>query len=60
MGCEFVDKAKLERISALSRKQRTVGLDEAERAEQAELRAEYLAAVRKSLRAELDNIEVVD
>ena len=55
-----MEKAKLERISALSRKQRTEGLSEAEKAEQAELRAEYLAAVRKSLRAELDNIEVVD
>lgn len=55
-----MDKKKLDRISELSRKQRSVGLDDAEKAEQAELRKDYLAAVRKSLRAELDNIEIVD
>ena len=55
-----MDKAKLDRISALSRKQRSVGLTDDEKLEQAELRKEYLAAVRQSLRAELDNIQVVD
>lgn len=55
-----MDKSKLDRISTLSRKQRSEGLTEAEKSEQAELRKEYLAAIRKSLRAELDNIEIID
>ncbi|MBQ3426603.1 MAG: DUF896 domain-containing protein [Clostridia bacterium] len=55
-----MDKKKLERISELSRKQRSSGLNDTEKAEQAELRKEYLAAIRKSLIAELDNIEIVD
>ncbi len=50
-----MEKEKLERINALARKQREVGLDEAEKAEQAELRAEYIAEFRASMGGILDN-----
>lgn len=45
------------RISELSRKSRSEGLTEAEKAEQKALREEYLADIRKNFRATLDNIE---
>lgn len=48
----------LERINELARKSKTVGLTEAEKEEQKALRAEYIAAVRRNLRAQLDNIDV--
>lgn len=48
----------LERINELARKSKTVGLTEAEKEEQALLRAEYIAAVRRNLRAQLDNIDI--
>ena len=55
-----MEKEKIDRISALSRKSRSEGLTEAEKAEQKSLREEYLASVRKNLKATLDEIEVVD
>ena len=44
-----MEKSKLERIGQLSRKQRSVGLSEEEKKEQAALRQEYLAAIRQDL-----------
>ena len=44
-----MEKEKLERINALARKQREVGLDEAEKAE------EYIAEFRASMGGILDN-----
>lgn len=55
-----MEKEKLDRISYLARKSKTEGLREDEKKEQAALRAEYLAAVRKNFKATLDNIEIVD
>ncbi len=52
-----MEENKLLRISELSKKSSTTGLSEAEKKEQAELRREYLDAVRKNLKATLDNIE---
>ena len=48
------------RINALYRKQKTVGLTESEKEEQHRLRQHYLAAIRRSLKAELERIEFVD
>lgn len=48
------------RINALARKQKSEGLTEAEKAEQQQLRQHYLAAIRRSMKAELDRIEFVD
>ncbi|MCD7917712.1 MAG: DUF896 domain-containing protein [Clostridiales bacterium] len=51
----------IDRINALARKSKTPeGLTAAEKAEQAALRQEYIAAVRASLRGQLDNTYVVD
>ena len=52
---------KIARINELARKSRTAeGLTEAEKAEQAELRREYVEAFKQSLRAQLDNTYIVD
>lgn len=55
-----MDKKKLDRISELSQKQRSVGLTEKEKAEQADLRKEYLFLIKRNFRSVLDNIEIVD
>ena len=48
------------RINELARKKKTVGLTPAELEEQARLRKEYLADVRASLEAQLDNVYFVE
>lgn len=55
-----ITQEKIDRINALAHKSKTEeGLTEAEKAEQAALRQEYVAAVRASLRGQLDNTYVV-
>lgn len=49
---------RIKRINELYHKSKGEGLTEDEKAEQAKLRAEYVASVRANLRAQLDNIEV--
>ena len=46
---------KINRINELAKKQREVGLTEEEKAEQAALRAEYIAEFRASFAVQLDN-----
>ena len=53
----FVDK-KIKRINELAKKSREEGLTDAEKAEQQQLRADYIAAFRKSFRAQLENTDV--
>ena len=53
-----MDPRKIERINELARKKKETGLTEAELAEQAELRREYLDGYRKNLKAMLDRIIV--
>ena len=55
-----MDKSKLDRISALSRKQRSEGLTDAEKAEQHDLRQEFLDEIRYDVKASLESIEIVD
>ncbi|OXS25574.1 MAG: hypothetical protein BI182_10420 [Acetobacterium sp. MES1] len=55
-----ITKEKIDRINELARKKKECGLTEDESDEQMTLRAEYLSAVRTNLRAQLDNIEIVD
>ena len=55
-----MEKAKMDRISQLSRKERTVGLNDEEKREQAALRKEYLDAIRQSLTGTLENTYLVD
>ena len=54
----MIDNVKIDRINTLAHKAKSVGLTEEEKAEQAELRQEYLAAVRNNLRAQLNNIDI--
>jgi len=52
-----VDK-RIERINELAKKSREVGLTEAEKAEQQQLRKEYVAAFRASFRQQLENTDI--
>lgn len=52
--------AMIARINELAKKKRTSGLTPEELTEQKELYKEYLANIRGQLKAQLDNIEVVD
>ncbi len=56
----MVSKEKLARINELANKAKKTGLTEVEKAEQNELRSEYLKNFRASFRQQLDNIEIVD
>ena len=47
----------IERINELSRKQRSVGLEEWERAEQESLRQEYLSFIRGQVRDTLGQVK---
>ena len=51
---------KINRINELARKAKTIGLTCEEKEEQAILRQEYIASFRRNLRAQLDNIDVVE
>ena len=55
-----MDKSKIERINFLAKKSRETGLTDSEKQEQAELRSEYIAAIRQNFRSTLDNIEFTD
>ena len=52
-----MEKAKIDRINYLAAKSRSEGLTDAERDEQAKLRREYIGAVRRNFKAQLDMIE---
>ena len=57
----MISKEKIARINELAHKAKTAeGLTEEELKERDVLRKEYLAAIRENLKAELDNIEIVD
>ncbi len=55
-----MEQKRIDRINELARKAKTVGLTEEECEERDRLRMEYVEAVRKNLRAQLDNTYVVD
>lgn len=55
-----MEQKKIERINFLARKAKAEGLTQAEKNEQQTLRTEYIAAYRRSLRAQLDNMVLVD
>ena len=52
--------ALIKRINELAAKKRSGGLTLEEQIEQKELYQEYLGNIRSQLKAQLDNIEVVD
>ena len=49
---------KIARINELAKKSKTTGLTDAEKAEQQALRQEYIADVKASLRAQLNNTSI--
>lgn len=51
---------KTQRINELYRKSQAEGLSEAEKKEQDLLRKEYIASVKKNLRNQLNNIDMVN
>jgi len=55
---EKMDNTKIDRINELAHKQKSVGLTEEEKIEQAALRKEYIESIRESLRANLNNISI--
>ena len=55
-----MEQSKIDRINALAKKAKTEGLTEAETAERKALREEYIAANRKNLRTQLDNMVIVE
>lgn len=55
-----MEQSRIERINELAHKAKTVGLTPEEEAERAVLRKEYVEAVRRNLRAQLDNTYIVD
>lgn len=53
-------KEKMDRISELSRKQRSEGLTEEEKVEQKALRDEYIADIRRNFKSTLESVEFTD
>lgn len=51
---------KIARINVLYKKSKAEGLTEEEKQEQTALRQEYIASVRKNLKAQLDNVDVIE
>ncbi|MGN0711404.1 MAG: DUF896 domain-containing protein [Anaerovoracaceae bacterium] len=56
----MITKELVDKINALARKSKTVGLSEAEKEEQHKLRQEYLKAFRANFKQQLENIEFVE
>lgn len=48
----------IDRINELYHKSQNEGLTEEEKAEQKELRQQYILSIRRSLRGQLDNIDI--
>lgn len=56
----MLEKAKLDRINELVRKERTDGLTTEEKAEQQSLRDEYITAFRSGMRNQIEGLKIVD
>ena len=55
-----MNQEQIDRINALYRKAKAEGLTEEEKKEQALLRKQYVADVKKNLAAQLNNIDMVN
>ena len=56
-----MEQKKIDRINELARKVKSgIELSEDERRERTLLRREYLEAVRRNFKSQLDNIEIID
>ena len=56
----YITKEDIARINELARKAKAEGLTEEEKTEQAELRRRYVANIKASLMADLDNTYIMD
>ncbi|MBA4496388.1 DUF896 domain-containing protein [Paenactinomyces guangxiensis] len=56
----MIDNQLIDRINELARKQKSVGLTEEEKHEQARLRQIYLKAIRGQVKQQLSRIRFVD
>lgn len=56
----MIDQKLIDRINALAKKQREVGLTEKEKEEQAELREEYLRLFKEGFKQRLESMVFVD
>ena len=55
-----MNESRIARINELYHKSQAEGLTATEKEEQAQLRAEYLAAIRANIRGQLNNIDMVN
>lgn len=55
-----MEQSKIDRINELARKQKSVGLTEEEKAEQAVLRREYIDSFKASLVSQLENTYILN
>ena len=55
-----MEKHKVDRINELAHKSKAEGLTDEEKAEQHELRQEFLDEIRADVKASLESIEIVD
>lgn len=56
----MITEQMIARINELAKKANTVGLSDEELEERNDLRKRYIEAFKKSLRTQLDSIEIVD
>ena len=56
----MITEKDIARINELYHKSKAEGLTEEEKKEQAELRQSYIQAIRGNIRAQLNNIDLVD
>lgn len=56
----MITEKDIARINELYHKSKAKGLTDAEKEEQARLRKNYIAAIRGNIRAQLNNIDLVD
>lgn len=55
-----MEESRIQRINELYHKSKKEGLTEEERVEQANLRSEYIQAVRANLRGQLNNMSILN
>lgn len=56
----MITEEMITRINELAKKSKSEGLNEAEKEEQQKLRKLYIESMKMNLRAQLDNIDVVE
>lgn len=56
----MITEKDIKRINELYHKSKAEGLNDAEKEEQAKLRKSYIEAIRGNIRAQLNNIDLVD